>query len=102
MLSMRHISHSMLGHTVALPSLEKTVNAFTVFSQVYYRHIFVKNILASCFLAQIVANRETRLFSLFLGLGDKNWQIYDENQTISWYLVASANRSESWTKVHLV
>ena len=34
MLSMRHISHSMLGHTVALSSLKKTVNAFTVFSGV--------------------------------------------------------------------
>ena len=31
MLSMHHISHSMLGHTVALSSLKKTVNAFTVF-----------------------------------------------------------------------
>jgi hypothetical protein len=36
-ISMRHISHSMLGHrsTVSLSGLEKTVNAFTVFSQVY-------------------------------------------------------------------
>jgi hypothetical protein len=42
--------------------------------------------LASCFLAQIVANREKRRFSLFLGLGDKYWQSYDENQTISWVL----------------
>jgi hypothetical protein len=54
-----------------------------------------KNILAPCFLARIVANRETRLFSLFLGLGDKYWQSYDENQTISWVL------RESWTKVLL-
>jgi hypothetical protein len=34
MLSMHHISHSMLGHTIALSSLEKTVNTFTGFSQV--------------------------------------------------------------------
>jgi hypothetical protein len=34
MLSMRRISHSMLGHNVALSILEKSVNAFTVFSQV--------------------------------------------------------------------
>ena len=33
MLSMRRISHSMLGHNVALSILEKSVNAFTVFSQ---------------------------------------------------------------------
>ena len=35
MLSMYHISQSMLGNTIALPSLEKTVNdVFTVFSRV--------------------------------------------------------------------
>jgi hypothetical protein len=34
MLSMRHISLSILGHIVALSSLEKTVNAFTGFSLV--------------------------------------------------------------------
>jgi hypothetical protein len=38
------------------------------------------------FLAGIVANRATRLFSLFLGIGDEYWQSYDENQTISWLL----------------
>ena len=47
---LHHISHSMLGHTVALSSLEKIVNAFTVFSQVSQnRHNFIKNILAPCF-----------------------------------------------------
>ena len=72
MLSMHHISHSMLGHTVALCSLEKTVNAFMVFSQVSLnRHNFVETYFSALFLARIVANRETRLFSLFLGLGDK-------------------------------
>ena len=89
MLSMRHISHSMLGHTVALPSLKKKkrkcIYGFLpgVLESPKLRQ---KNILASCFLAQIVANRETRLFSLFLGLGYKYWQSCDENQTISWVL----------------
>jgi hypothetical protein len=70
-LSMHHISHSMLGHTVALRSLEKIVNAFTVFSEVYYnRYNFTEKYFSALFLARIVANRETRLFSLFLGLGD--------------------------------
>jgi hypothetical protein len=58
------------------------------FSPRYLRIVVTssKKILAPCVLARIVAIRETRLFSLFLGLGDKHGQSYDENQTISWVL----------------
>ena len=84
MLSMRHISHSMLGHTVALCSLEKPINTFMV-SPRFLRIVInlSKKYFSALFLARIVANRKTHLFSLFLGLGDKYSQSYDENQTIS-------------------
>ena len=53
-----------------------------------------KKYFSALFFPRIAVNRGTRLFSLFLGLGDKYWQSYDENQTISWVL-GSVLREES-------
>ena len=102
MLSMRHISHSMLGHTVALSSLEKTVNAFTVFSQVSQnRHNFVKNILAPCFQRGLQRIARRVFLACFQVSGINIGKVMMKTRPSAGYSVASAARSESWTKVLL-